>query len=317
MNVTAATEREMTVINPADSTVLAGTLALPDGAPRAALVLATGSGTQNRDEEIMGMRPFKVISDTLAANGYAVLRLDDRGAGGSTSPDPEATTVTLAGDISCAVTRLESLFPNVPTGVLGHSEGGVIAIINAAENPACDFIITLAAPAWSGDSTVMSQARAIATATTGQWTMENFQRQFLAIAKSPLPTPVAMAAMDAVAITMPGYVAAQGMPEALHRSFAAMLSPWYREFMRLDPAQYIVRVNKPWLALNGSRDMQIVPAQLATIARLCPAAITVTLEGHNHMFQYCSSGLPDEYASCGQSPSDETLAVILQFLSGL
>lgn len=319
LSVAAAevSEQELTVVNPSDHAVLAGTLAIPQGeAPRAAIVMATGSGAQNRDEELLGHRPFKLISDRLAAQGFAVLRMDDRGVGGSSNPTPDATTLTFAGDIACAVEQLDSLFPEVPIGIIGHSEGGVIAMINAADNPRCDFIITLAGPAWTGDSIIMSQTRAIAQAAMGRWNpdQEAMQRRLLDIARSNMPSSVARIQMSTVLFE--AYGAAASTPQ-MQASIDAMTSNWYRTFLRLDPAEYIRSIHIPWLALNGSKDLQVLPANLETINRLCPTADTQLIDGHNHLFQPAITGMVNEYQRPEQAPSDTTIDIILNWLNAL
>ncbi|MCM1032810.1 MAG: alpha/beta hydrolase [Odoribacter sp.] len=307
--------KEVTVVNPADSAVLAGTLAFPSHRPFAAIVMATGSGAQNRDEEVYGLRPFKVISDTLEACGYAVLRLDDRGVGGSTGARPDLTTRIFASDIACAVTLLDSIYPGVPVGVMGHSEGGIIALLNAVENPRCDFIVTLAGPAWSGDSIVMSQSRAAAVGATGRWDNENLQRRLLDIARGDLSSAFAVAQMMAeMAMEIPEVMQLPQVAERMRSQFSAMTSPWYREFLRYDPESDICRVKVPWLALNGEKDTQVLPGNLDTFKDLNENIDVYLLAGHNHMLQRCITGAVSEYAGGGQSPSDEALSVIISWL---
>ena len=122
--------RDLKVYNSADRVLLGGTLTTPSGkSPKAALVLATGSGSQNRDEEVMGHRPFKVIAEYLSDNGYAVLRLDDRGVGESTGDPAKSTSDDYAADLGAAISVLDSLLGHeLPKGVLGHSEGGSVAV---------------------------------------------------------------------------------------------------------------------------------------------------------------------------------------------
>lgn len=309
-------ESDVTVVNPADGASLAGTLARPAEKPLAAVVLATGSGAQNRDEEIYGHRPFKTLSDFLVERGYAVLRLDDRGVGGSTGARSDMTTRTFAGDIACAVEYLDSACGRqVPVGVIGHSEGGIIALLNAVGNPSCDFIVTLAGPAWRGDSTVMAQSRAAAMAATGRWDMEHLQRRLLDIAAGDmLPAIAAGQMMAAIGAEIPEQMAIPQVAEAMRRQLAAMTTPWYREFLRYDPAADIARVDKPWLALNGDRDTQVLPANLETIRELNPAVDTILLERHNHLFQKTDNGNVAAYVSGGQAPSAETLEAIVSWL---
>lgn len=243
-----------------------------------------------------------------------MLRLDDRGVGGSSNPTTDATTLTFAGDIACAVNRLDSLYPKIPVGIIGHSEGGVIAMINAAENPHCDFIITLAGAAWTGDSIIMSQTRAIAHAAMGGWDhdKETLQRRLLDIARSDMPSSIARMQMSVALYE--AYGAAASTPQ-LQASIDAMLSNWYRSFLRLDPAEYIRQINIPWLALNGTKDLQVLPANLETIKQLCPTADTQLIDSHNHLFQPAITGLVNEYQRPEQAPSDLTINTILDWLN--
>lgn len=315
----AAADKEITVLNRHDGVKLAGTLSVPDSvAPKAVVVMATGSGQQNRDEEIMGHKPFKTIARHLVANGYAVLRMDDRGIGGSTGNFAESTTDDFVRDIAAVVSFADSCFSELPVGVIGHSEGGTIAIRNAAHNPKCDFIVTLAAPAWSGDSVIMSQCRAMAVRMAGRWDGEALQRSLLDVAKSGMP--------DAQANTLIYMTLAQNLGEtsklpAVQQQMAAqikmLLSPWYREMLRYDPSADISGINKPWLALNGELDVQVLPENLSTVSEKNPGAITKLMSGHNHLFQRAKTGLIQEYAAIQEDVSPETLDVITKWLDGI
>lgn len=293
---------------------MGATLSMPSGKPRAAIVMATGSGTQNRDEEVFGKKPFKAIADRLSANGFAVLRVDDRGLADPTEA-AGATVGTYVADVAAAVAVADSIFNDIPTGIIGHSAGGSYAIANAAHNPAVDFIVTLAAPAWSGDSLIMSQCRAMATALTGRWDGEALQARLMALAKSNLPALVARTAIVGALGESIGEMAKMpGVAEQLGGQADALLSPWYRSMLRYDPADDIRSIAKPWLALNGSKDIQVLPANLATIRELNPTAETVELPEHNHLFLPCSTGMVDEYPSLPGDISPQTLDTILAWL---
>lgn len=309
-------ENDVVVRNETAGINLAGTLALPDGntQPRALLVLASGSGAQNRDEEVMGHKPFKVLSDRLVAEGYGVLRMDDRGVGGSEGDFEKAILDDFTTDALSGVAYLRSLYPTSKVGILGHSQGGQVAV-KAAARGAADFIITLAGPAWQGDSLIMSQCRALAVATTGSWPMESLERRLLDIAMSPMPdyiaVPILLQQFGEVygdALKVPGV--ADGLTEQVK----PLVSPMYRDLLRYDPAGDIKAVKVPWLALNGDKDLQVLVDNLRTFKDLNPDVITVTLPSHNHLFQQAITGLPDEYPKLGQSPSSETLEVIISNL---
>ncbi len=314
MNAKGFSEKELTVTAP-DGCRMGATLAVPEsGKPKAAIVLVSGSGTQNRDEEIMGKKPFKTISDFFSDAGYAVLRVDDRGFD---KPELAARKrmQTDIEDADAAIALADSIFPGIPVGAIGHSSGGECVIVSAANNPALDFIITLAAPACSGDSLVMSQSRALAVALTGAWEAEPLQRRLLDIAKSDLPDMTARIFLTQAFNESIGEAASlPQVQETVQQRIAPLLSPWYRSMLRLDPSDAISMVNKPWLALNGSKDLQVLPFNLQIINELNPKAVTKLIEGHNHLFQPCTSGMPDEYEKLPGDISQETLEVILSWL---
>lgn len=310
----AAAEREVTVENKGAGVTLAGTLTTPSsGAPKALLVLASGSGQQNRDEQIGEHRPFRTIADTLAAHGFATLRMDDRGVGGSGGDPALITTADNASDIASALAFAAAELPGVPLGVLGHSEGGILALKNA---PACRFIVTLGCPAWRGDSIIMSQARALTTAMMGRWDAEPMQRALLDVAASDISADEARPRLlDIMTAAIPPALADNpAVKQQLDMQLDALLSPWYREFLRYNPAADIKAVQVPWLALNGEKDFQVLPANLQTIKELNPQADTRLLPAHNHLLQRCSTGYPQEYFSIKEDISPETLALIIEWL---
>lgn len=313
----AATEKEIEISAP-DGVRLCGTIQTPEASvPKGVIVLATGSGRQDRDETIFGKKPFKTIADTLAARGYATLRFDDRGAGNSGGSFESATINTDRSDMRTMLETARSLVPGVPAGVLGHSQGGLTAI-GAARDSLCDFIITLAAPAWPGDSIIMSQTRAIAVAQTGRWDAEQKQRRLMDTCLSPLPAHLAKIQILLILSEDLGDSATlPQVAEQLGQIAEVMTAEPYRMMLRYNPAQDISAVHIPWLALNGSKDTQVLPGNLATISELNPSAKTVLMEGHNHLFQKASTGLLGEYASLPGDISAETLAEIVKWLDSL
>jgi len=311
---------DIKIYNAVDGITLGATLTKPVGMePKAALVLATGSGSQNRDEEVFGHRPFKVIAETLSRNGYAVLRFDDRGVGESGGDPLEATVEDYVSDIICAMEMLDSCFSGkLAKGVLGHSEGGTAAIKVANRTPECKFIITLAAPAWQGDSIIMSQARAIATAVNGHWEGEKEQRRYLDLVKSEIPSIYLQTVLYMEVAGKLGDAA--NLPDVqsqIQMQTSVMCTPGYRAMVRYDPENDIRKVSVPWLALNGDRDMQVLPGDLNTISEFNPTAKTMLMKGHNHLFQKCGTGMVQEYAAIPEDISDEVLSVVIEFLEGL
>lgn len=311
-----AYEQDVKVINEVAGISLAGTLALPDNnQPKALLVFASGSGAQNRDEEIFGLKPFKVLSDTLVSEGYGTLRLDDRGVGGSEGKFDDVILDDLTGDILAGVTYLRHLYPDTKIGVLGHSQGGQVAVKLASKDN-LDFIVTLAAPAWKGDSLIMSQCRAMAIATNGSWPNENLERRLLDIAMSDIPTAIGKTLLYNEMISTIGEVA--GITQVQSQIFeqvVPLMSPMYRNLLRYNPENDIKAVNVPWIALNGDKDLQVLVQNLSTIKDFNPQATTIIIEDHNHLFQPAISGLPNEYPTGGQSPSKKTLEILLRELN--
>lgn len=311
----AFTSREVVIDNNADRVKLAGTLTMPDsGKPRAAILMITGSGSQDRDETVFGHKPFRTIAEYLSDHGYAVLRTDDRGTGSSTGSSDGITTTSNIRDAGASLDWLAAEYPDVSVGLLGHSEGGQIAY-RMASVPSCRFIITLGAPAWRGDSLIMAQSRAIAVASTGSWPGEQLQRLLVTTAASDAPAFSARVMMlSALSESLGEQAKLPQVQELLGRQIDGMLSPWYREFLRYDPAADIKSVTVPWLALNGGKDLQVPPANLETISTLNPRAETRLMEGLNHLFQPAGTGLPQEYATINGDVSPETLGEMVRWL---
>lgn len=314
---------------------LAGTLTVPQGdGPFPAVVLVTGSGQQNRDEELMGHRPFAVIADHLTRGGIAVLRYDDRGVGGSKGDVASATTLDFADDAEAAFSFLAAR-PEVDprrTGIAGHSEGGLIGPIVAARNPAVTFLVLLAGPGLPGDRIVQSQREAIGRASGMDekqlaWSTE-VNRRLYAVAKGPGDAAAVAAELGRIYVeaidSNPSLSPAQ-KEEAKRNPDAALAplaTPWYRTFLALDPAAYLSKVRVPVLALNGSKDLQ-VPADdnLFAIGAALMAAGNQggslrKLDGLNHLFQHAGTGLPEEYGKITETFASEALAAVRDWILG-
>jgi len=307
-------EVEVSFDNPAGHNRLAGTLTVPPGkGPFPAALLITGSGAQDRDETLMGHKPFLVLSDYLTRRGIAVLRLDDRGVGGSTG-GLDGTTSDFATDIEAGIAFLRGR-PEIDRrriGLIGHSEGGVIAPMVAARNPAVAWIVLLAGPGESGERVILAQQRLLMAAAGAPKEVIDSnsaiqQRLLTALLQAPDREAAKRAA---VAI-----LTESGMPASAAAAQAeAVSSDWYRQFLRLDPAPNLRAVKVPVLALIGSLDLQVPPAANVPVLKAALAgnrdATVVELPGLNHLFQTARTGAMSEYAQIEETFSPVALKTV-------
>jgi dienelactone hydrolase len=303
----------------ASGVVLAGTLAIPPGAgPFPAILLVTGSGQQDRDETILFHKPFLIIADRLARKGIAVLRLDDRGVGASKGAFEAATSADFAGDARAALAWLRKRGDIDPDriGLLGHSEGGLIAWMVAARDPRLACVVSMAGPGTSGGEILYEQVGLVARAegaSPAQAAMAQVQqKRLIEIAAGPLDRQAALKEMEAAAKKLLGAEAA----EQARPQLEGLLSPWMRFFLSYDPRSDIARVRAPILALNGALDSQ-VPAEpnLAAIAAAARGGgnervETRLLPGLNHLMQTAKTGGPSEYGNIEESLAPSFLAAI-------
>lgn len=300
---------------------LAGTIAMPDVSwgvkgPYPAVVLVSGSGTQDRDESILGHKPFKVISDFLTQHGVAVLRYDDRGAGESSPLKGDETTMDFAQDAKAAFDCLagRKLIDTKRIGYIGHSEGGQIAFINAASDPNVAFVISLAGPAVSGSDVMVQQNLSILNFQGIPYTesqVDELKTLFNHIATIEDTVNLRETLLaDLAASTLQHYT-----PEQIKQNVAVMTSPWYMSSIRFNPTPYLHKINCPVLALNGEWDFQVDAKQnLDAIKANVKNATCITLPGHNHLFQEASSRAESmNYGALGDI-SQQTLDAILEFI---
>ncbi len=305
--------------------VLAGTLTLPAIPTRRAggytgVVLVTGSGKQNRDEEILGHKPFAVIADYLTRAGIAVLRYDDRGAGASGPATGNETTADNAADAMAALRYLRSRaeVDSTRTGILGHSEGGTVAFINAAGHPGeVAFVVSLAGMAVKGEEMIVRQNLdliALAGQSLDSALTDSLRRVFAIVASPTDSLTAATAMIPAMKALHP-----EADSEQLDAMMAPMLTPWYRELMRLDPREYIAVITCPVLALNGSWDDQVNSGEnLGAIAAALPHAEICELPGLNHLFQEVPSRREAmNYGAITQTISPEVLSKIASWITKL
>ena len=307
---------DVTYANPATGLKLEATLTLPDGeGPFPAVLLITGSGTQDRDETILGHKPFLLIADALTRRGVAVLRVDDRGAGGSEAPPATADLACQAEDVraSLAWLRARPQINPARVGLLGHSEGGSLAVITAAADPKVAFVVLMAGPGVSGGRIIVSQTAAALTASGAAPVqvqgISTLEQKLIDIVASDRAAPEALAALNVV-------FDEAGVPKvpAARAQLQTMVNPHYRDFVRYDPAADLKRIKVPLLAVGGTKDTQVPATEnLAAIRAADPRATTRELPGLNHLFQTAGTGLVAEYGEIEETMAPAALALIVDW----
>jgi pimeloyl-ACP methyl ester carboxylesterase len=315
---------EVTFVNEKEGNTLVGTLTIPQGeGPFPAMVLVSGSGQQDRDEELMNHRPFWIIADYCALHGIAVLRYDDRGIGGSKGEVENATTMDFSYDAEAAFdylrTRKEINASKI--GILGHSEGGIINFMVAARRPEVAFLVSLAGPSVNGIEVLKEQQAAILRASG----MSEEAVQFSSNANAQL-FDIIEASNDRVEADslMRQLVKGWGYNEELtEQTVSQMTMPWMYYFLKYDPTEAIVKTNCPALLLNGSKDLQVIasqnlPGYEKIIADYGKTNLTLReLPDLNHLFQHCETGSPNEYYEIEETISPEVLELIVEFVKGI
>lgn len=293
--------------------ILKGTLVIPKNASRQTpvLLMVTGSGLQNRDEEIFEHKPFAVIADALARAGIATLRYDDRGFGESTGDVVNCTTEDLKNDAFAGVQLLRSRFDKV--GVIGHSEGGTIALMLTAEKKV-DFIVSLAGMAVSGKETLLWQNRlALAAANIPSETIDLYCKAL---------DEVFDACISGTA--MPS-TTQYNLPTSLAQNLAVVTkqlqTPYMKQFLTLDSRPLLGNITCPVLALNGSKDTQVdsesnLDALRSGLQKNAKNKLEA-IEGVNHLFQHCKTGMATEYGNIEETIAPEVLEKMVCWLSNL
>ncbi len=302
-----------------------GTLTIPEGeGPFAAVVLVTGSGTQNRDEELMGHKPFKVIADFLTRRGIAVLRYDDRewgrGYAGATTADYASDALNAA-----AFLRRDSRMDPARVGIVGHSEGGTIAFMCAARCDSIAFVVSVAGMTIPGRECIVWQnGDSLRRAGIPQQAVERYCSVIDAVFKRTAEAGRELSAEEA-AQAVEEAVAAAGaadMPQAIRAELvksATGATAWLRFFVGYDPSADMSRVRCDVLAMNGTRDRQVdAEANLGVLEQCKELEGHLTVrryEGLNHLFQHCVTGLPDEYYTIEVTFSEEALADMADWIA--
>ena len=300
---------------------LEGTLRLPDGSgPFSCLILITGSGPQDRDETIHELKPFRDIAEMLALRGWATLRYDDRGVGGSGGSFTGSTSSDFALDAVGAYRFAvsDSRIDPQRVALAGHSEGGYVAMLAENAIGGLQGLVLLAAPGVRGYDILMDQSAdllaamgatqvAIAVAAAANKTVYD-----LILSSDRFPE-------DAVRATLKK----AGVPEdQLAIQLAGLSDPWFKHFLNADPAIPLSAIRSPVLALNGSKDLQVradrnLAAIESSIKKTGMPVRTIKLDGLNHLFQQADSGLPGEYASLSSDFNAQVMETIAAWLEEL
>jgi len=312
--------------NKKDKIKLAGTLTLPEKNGKfPAVILITGSGPQNRDEELLDHKPFLVLSDFLTKNGIAVLRFDDRGTAKSTGDFKNATTFDFATDVEYAIEYLQKRkeINKDKIGLIGHSEGGIIAPIIASENKDIDFIVLMAGSTLRGDKLLLLQKYKIETQMgINKQVVESNQQIFAGayeiILNENIEKEVLYDTLSHYFISKYGKALPENQKDALINQ---LTSTWMINFIRLDPVVYLEKVSCPILAINGNKDLQVPSKEnLEVIENIFRKSENTKvkikeLEGLNHLFQECETGATSEYATIEQTISPIALKEILNWIN--
>ena len=326
-----------------DTMRIAGTLTMPDGVEGQvpAVILITGSGAQNRDEELMGHKPFKVIAEYLSARGYAVMRCDDRGVGGSTGDMVHATTLDFAQDVEYQLDYLlmkPELFDPQRLFLFGHSEGAVVAAIVAARRKEVAGVAMLGGSGVDGRTVLMQQNEA---AFRLRGLADSLVERRLACMRdlfAVCDTLFLGQGVDTVKTLNMAFRPlfkqhAAGLTKEQKQQCGltntecygwalAMATPWMRTFLTLNPADYIAKMQCPLLAIGGEKDCQVLAeANLSAIKRVCKInrvkCSIVQLKDINHLGQVCQTGAVEEYATLGQAPDNRVLESLANWLDSL
>jgi pimeloyl-ACP methyl ester carboxylesterase len=327
------TEEEVSYENVTDKVKLAGTLTLPPSkTPVPAVILITGSGAQDRNETVMGHRPFLVLADHLTRRGIAVLRVDDRGMGGSGTGSDTATSANYAEDALAGVNFLKSRKEINPQqiGLVGHSEGGMIAPIAAAKSKDIAFVVMMAGLGQTGGDAILLQNDLLSsTAGTPAESVAQIRKvyeQLFAILKAEPDNAAAekkireVVKTEMAAMTLSQKEVFGSVLNTINVQMPMYLSPWFRYFLLYDPAPDLQKVRVPVLAIVGEKDLQVPPK---VNMELIEAALkkggnknytVMILPGLNHLFQTAKTGLPMEYGMIQETIAPSVLQLVSDWI---
>ncbi len=323
---------EVEFTNPRAGVKLSGTLTLPDTKkPHPVVVLISGSGPSTRDEDIRGHKTFMVLADYLTRNGIGVLRYDDRGVAKSTGDYAKATSEDFADDVKAAMTFLEKRedIDHKNIGLMGHSEGGMIAPMVASTSKDVSFIVLLAGPGISGDSISLLQIRRIGKAVglTDEVINENqsINRELYKMLRENKDNEAIKSRMKELVTAKfnkltPAQKEGLNIEEEANQVAEESVIPWLRYFSMHDPAPDLEKVTCPVLAINGSKDIQVSSKEnLSAISAALKRGgnkhyKTMELENLNHLFQNCTTGMTDEYGKIEETFSPKALEIMAKWI---
>lgn len=318
---------EVTFQNAKANAVFSGTLIYPVGYEQMnkqnvpVVLMVTGSGQENRNEEIFDHQPFLVLADYLARHGIASLRYDDRGFAKSTGDASQSTMKDNAEDARCGFNYLKSLKKFGKIGVMGHSEGGSIAMMLAAEGLP-DFIVSLAGVAGRGDSLMLKQVYQAMEARGGASFARDYCKVLGAIyayrnAKKDISHPEAVldSLLKQTNVSLPALSRQSFLP------VITMQTPWVLDFIATDMACYLPKIKCPVMAVNGSKDVQVNAHDNLSALRkgLKPNKknLIKEYEGLNHLFQHCTTGQTTEYRLIEETFAPEVMQNIVDWIKAL
>lgn len=327
-------EEEVKYENEDAGITLAGTLTLPRGdGPFPAALLITGSGPQDRDEALMGHKPFLVLADHLTRNGIAVLRVDDRGVGESTGTFGTATSAQFATDVAAGVRylRQHKKIAKTKVGLIGHSEGGFIAPMVAAKDPELAYIVLMAGTGVPGDEILRAQLKLILKASGADdetiRAESDAQDKLLKLAvaedrEREAARDTARQALRAAFQRLPETQrdAMGSEDEFVEQKLSELDSPWMAYFVRTDPRPFLKQVKCPVLAINGEKDLQVPPQQnLPEIEKAVRSGGNNDIEIHelpdlNHLFQKAETGAIAEYGQIEETINPAALKLMSEWI---
>lgn len=311
---------------------LAGTLTLPKGEGEfPAVILISGSGAQNRNEEIFGHKPFMVIADYFAKQGIAVLRYDDQGVGQSGGSQLGTTTYNYSFDAEAALKflRMDERINSKAIGFAGHSEGGLIASMVSSRIEGVAFLISLGGPALPGSEIILSQTKALAKAQgmpedeiSKQFEQNKTLFEILMNENNNEKAQELMLKSYALSLKESGKNETEIAEEvqAFKQNYPKVVYNWMRYYLKTDPADFLVKMKCPVLVLNGDKDLQVISKQnLNAYEQIFKKSglkdyELIELKNHNHLFQHCKTGLPSEYGSIEESFSEEAMEMMANWI---